>query len=100
MGFNGGPGCGNAYFGKHGREYSRQIDRESAEATGLGGEIVMANMPNLKSFTIGGLKPDITRTEEGTIILTWPWTGRMDEWLMEMTPEPRLGGRDPFDDDY
>ena len=73
VGFNGGPGCGNVYFGKHGREYrpgGRQIDREARDATELGGKIVVANMPQLKSFTIGGQKPEIIRSEEGQITLT------------------------------
>jgi hypothetical protein len=87
LGFNGGPGCGNVYFGKNGRIYRRQITGEGAEATEKGGEIVVANLPHLTSFTIGGRKANITRTKEGMVNATWAWTGRMDEWLMEVVPE-------------
>lgn len=87
LGFNGGPGCGNIYFGEEGRIYLREITREGAEATEKGGDLVVANLPHLTSFTIGGSKPNITRINEKMINAVWPWTGRMDEWLMEMVPE-------------
>jgi hypothetical protein len=87
VGFNGGPGCGNVYFGKEGRIYRRQVTKEGAEATEKGGEIVVANLPRLTSFTIGGRCANITKTEGRMINATWPWTGRMDEWLMEQVPE-------------
>lgn len=87
LSFDGGPECGNAYFGKGGRAYLRQVTKEGAEATEKGGDIVVANLPYLTSFTIGGEKPNITRTNEIMINATWPWTGRMDEWLMEEVPE-------------
>ncbi len=87
LGFNGGPWCGNAYFGKQGRIYRREVAKEGAEATEKGGDIVAANLPHLSSFTIGGICANITRNEEGMINVTWPWTGRMDEWLMLMVPE-------------
>lgn len=79
VGFNGGPGCGNVYFGKEGRKYRRQITRESHEATEKGGNIVLATLPHFSSFTIGGSQPTITRGEDGKVHATWPWTGKMDE---------------------
>jgi hypothetical protein len=87
LGFDGGPGCGNVYFGKQGRIYLREVTKQGAEATEKGGDIVVANLPHLTSFTIGGMEANITRNEEGMINATWPWTGRMDEWLMEEVPE-------------
>ena len=87
VGFNGGPGCGNVYFGKEGRKYRRQVTREGAEATEKGGEIVVANMSHLTSFTIGGTCANITRSEGRMVNVTWPWTGRMEEWLLEVVPE-------------
>ncbi|KUJ12509.1 uncharacterized protein LY89DRAFT_785850 [Mollisia scopiformis] len=86
-GFDGGPGCGNAYFGKGGRKYLRQVTRQGAEATEKGGNIVVETLPRLKSFTIGGTKANVTRVEDKMVNATWPWTGRMDEWLMEVVPE-------------
>jgi hypothetical protein len=96
LGFNGGPGCGNVYFGKEGRIYLHQVTKDGAEATEEGGDIVVANLPHLTSFTIGGTKANITRTEDGTVNATWPWTGRMDEWLMEKVPD----GLDSGDVEY
>jgi hypothetical protein len=87
LGFDGGPGCGNAYDGKDGRSYMREVTRESIEATEKGGYIVVANIPHLTSFTIGGDMPNIMRSEAGMINATWPWTGRMEEWLMEELPD-------------
>ncbi|KAM3075751.1 hypothetical protein ACMFMG_007877 [Clarireedia jacksonii] len=86
LGFNGGPGCGNVYFGKRGQLYLRQVIREEAEATELGGDIVVANLPHLTSFTIGGDCPSITQVDKRIVNVTWPWTGRMDEWLREEVP--------------
>ncbi|EPE34441.1 hypothetical protein GLAREA_10135 [Glarea lozoyensis ATCC 20868] len=89
LGFDGGAWCGNAYFGKEGRVYERDVVRQGAEATEMAGEIVMENMPQLTSFTVGELRPNITRDSDGKnmVSLAWPWTGRMDEWLMEEVPE-------------
>jgi hypothetical protein len=87
LGFNGGPDCGNAYDGKDGNEYLREVTREGAEATEKGGDLVVAYLPYLTSFTIGGATPNITRTEGIMVNASWPWTGRMDEWLMEEVPD-------------
>ncbi|KAH7378116.1 hypothetical protein BKA64DRAFT_687946 [Cadophora sp. MPI-SDFR-AT-0126] len=87
LGFDGGAWCGNAYYGKSGRAYGRSVLRQGAEITELAADIVMANLPQLKSFTIGGMAPNVTRAENGTVSLVWPWTGRMREWLLEVEPE-------------
>lgn len=91
VGFNGGPGCGNVYLGKEGWIFRRQITQESAEATEKGGKIVLANLPTptLKSFAIGGQMMNITRNDDGELEAIWPWTGRMEEWLMEVVPDRR-----------
>jgi hypothetical protein len=67
--------------------YLREVTKEGAEATEQGGYIVVANLPHLTSFTIGSVKANITRTNYRMVNVTWPWTGRMDEWLMEVVPE-------------
>jgi hypothetical protein len=87
LGFTGGSGCGNAYFGKQGRINLREETKKGAEATEKGGDIVVAILPHLTSFRIGGRCANITRNEEGMINVTWPWTARMDEWLMAVVPE-------------
>ncbi|PQE15478.1 hypothetical protein CJF32_00006840 [Rutstroemia sp. NJR-2017a WRK4] len=83
LGFDGGPGCGNAYDGKEGQLYLREVIKEGAEATELGGNIIVATLPHLTSFTIGGESPCV---DGGIGNLTWPWTGRMDEWLEAEVP--------------
>ncbi|KAK0115824.1 hypothetical protein ONS95_012875 [Cadophora gregata] len=88
LGFDGGAWCGNAYFGKSGREYGRQVLRQGAETTEIAAGIVLANLPNITSFTIGERAANITRGDDGSVSVTWPWTGRMDDWCMEMEPEP------------
>lgn len=75
------------YDGKEGQQYLREVTQEAAEATEKGGDIVVANLPQLSSFTIGGRCPNVTRTEEGMITATWPWTGRLKEWVLEVVPE-------------
>lgn len=87
LGFDGGPWCGNVYLGKEGRMYMREVTKEAIETTERGGNIVVANMPHLIGFTIGGDTPNITRSEGGMVNATWPWTGRVEEWLMEEVPD-------------
>jgi hypothetical protein len=86
LGFDGGPWCGNAYDGKDGQYYFRQVVREGAEATELGGDIVVANLPHLASFTIGEESPRIARVDGRIVNVTWPWSGSMDEWLNVIAP--------------
>ncbi|KAI1326936.1 hypothetical protein F5Y16DRAFT_373233 [Xylariaceae sp. FL0255] len=88
LGFDGGSPCGNAYYGPGGREYSRQVDKEWAEAVERGTAIVIQTLPQLESFNIGEQSPSLTRYDNGTIQATFPWTGRLDEWAWEATPEP------------
>ncbi|KAI0151575.1 hypothetical protein GGR57DRAFT_176316 [Xylariaceae sp. FL1272] len=86
LGFDGGPPCGNAYDGYDGWLYLRDITRQGAEAEDRAAEIVVENLPRLKSFTIGGSHVNLTRHENGTVQATFPWTGRMDEWIEEVVP--------------
>jgi len=88
LGYNIGPICGNFYDGMSGEMIRREDLRETAEGIEQAGNMVVANLPLLTSFTIGGGNPNITRTERGMVSATWPWTGRMDKWLMEEVPDP------------
>jgi hypothetical protein len=90
LGFDGGPFCGNAYFGRKGRQYRRQILQKDAEATERGGVIVAEILPRLENFTIGGYRATITKQEGVISNMTWPWSGRMKQWLMETVPEPLI----------
>lgn len=87
LGFDGGPGCGNAYFGKEGRAYGRAVTRQSAETTEVAARIVHEALPKLKSLSIGSQCPNLTRNDAGTMDMSWPWTGRMTEYTYEVWNE-------------
>lgn len=87
LGFDGGAWCGNAYFGAEGREYGRSVSRQEAATTEEAAEIIVAGLPRLGSLSIGGTMVNITKDEDGKLNATWPWTGRMEEYLYEQWPE-------------
>ncbi|KAI0103920.1 hypothetical protein GGR51DRAFT_522900 [Nemania sp. FL0031] len=83
LGWEGGPWCGNAYDGPYGRLLEREVLQEEAEATDRAVAAVMGTLPRLTNFTIGSNQPNITRYENGSLSASFPWTGRMDEWISE-----------------
>ncbi|KAI1271750.1 hypothetical protein F5Y07DRAFT_382098 [Xylaria sp. FL0933] len=87
LGWKEGPACGNAYFGRRGREYQRQVYREELEAMERAGALVVEVLPRLTSFSVGSSKANITRSDNGTLRAIFPWTGWMDEWIMDLMPE-------------
>ncbi|KAH8897819.1 hypothetical protein GQ53DRAFT_818082 [Thozetella sp. PMI_491] len=82
LGFDGGPWCGNAYDGPDGRAYGRQIVQEGAETTEVAAGIIMEALPNV-NFSIGDSSPNITYNKMGKPVLSWPWTGRMEQYTLE-----------------
>ncbi|KAI0906980.1 hypothetical protein F4823DRAFT_565252 [Ustulina deusta] len=94
VGWDGGPFCGNAYFGPGGTEYAREVYREGLEATERVAALVVEALPRLTSFNVGDDQANITRYENGTLRACFPWTGRMEEWVMEVLP----GGPDGPDE--
>ena len=48
---------------------------------------MVAKLPHLTCLTIGGARANITQSEGKIVNVTWPWTGKMNEWLMDMVPE-------------
>ncbi|KAH7148232.1 hypothetical protein EDB81DRAFT_791784 [Dactylonectria macrodidyma] len=95
LGFDGGPMCGNSYFGRWGRKYSREVTREDMWATQTAAKIILLGSPNLKSITIGIWTT--TRIIHGKA--EWPWTGRIKEYLLERHPRYRRGEHLEEDDD-
>jgi hypothetical protein len=89
LGYNGGPGCGNVYFGAEGRQFGRQMARERMDATEEAGRIAFEVLPHLKNLSIGTTSPvDIIRDEEGNVAeLKWKWTGRTRDYLYGIWPE-------------
>lgn len=87
VGFDGGPGCGNAYFGPYGRQYRRYITHQWVDATELATDIVLSKLPQLKSLYLGDTSVNFTRDESGTPNVSWPWTGRLREYLYEKWPD-------------
>lgn len=74
-------------MGPEGRMYQREVTRQDAETAERAGDIVILNAPQLNSFTIGRLRPVLTREEGKLVSAKWPWTGRMEEWLVEVVPD-------------
>lgn len=85
--FDGGSGCGNSYFGEGGRAYGRSVALQGIHATEKAGDIVLAGMPLLESLWIGSTKANITRDDTEGINATWPWTGRVVDYVYEVWPE-------------
>ncbi|KAL2067654.1 hypothetical protein VTL71DRAFT_15750, partial [Oculimacula yallundae] len=86
LGFDGGAWCGNAYDGPRGEAYGREVAIQGAETTEKAAAILMTALPQLTSFSIGDDRPNVTRAENGSVIITWPWTGRMRDWVFEIWP--------------
>ncbi|KAI0405123.1 hypothetical protein F4802DRAFT_615075 [Xylaria palmicola] len=86
IGWDGGPGCGNAYDGPGGRRYERQVVGQGAEAVDSAAALVLKALPRLIGFSIGSTQANITRYENGTREASFPWTGRKGEWVMEKVP--------------
>ncbi|GAB1319319.1 hypothetical protein MFIFM68171_09529 [Madurella fahalii] len=86
LGFYGWADCGNAYFGAQGREYGRRTAKESAMTAEKAGLIAIEALPDLVNLSIGGSEANVTRVD-GAVELSWPWTGRMDEWAYDIFPD-------------
>jgi hypothetical protein len=85
LGFDGGPWCGNAYMGPGGTELGRSVTRRASEATDVAGELVVAaELPHLKKLGVGGTWANLTVGDDGKTSISWPWSGRMDEYTAEM----------------
>ncbi|KAM6488332.1 hypothetical protein HDV62DRAFT_20952 [Trichoderma sp. SZMC 28011] len=87
LGFDGGPWCGNAYFGPDGRAYHRRVLQEGAETNEKAARIALSVLPHLESISIGGSTPNMTKEDGNKVVFEWPWTGRMEEWLLEQVPD-------------
>lgn len=87
LGFYGWEPCGNAYFGQDGRRLGRDTAKESALTTEKAGVIVIGQLPGLEKLHVDGYRANITTNDDGTVELTWPWTGRLDEWAYEEYPD-------------
>ncbi|KAI0491168.1 hypothetical protein F4859DRAFT_508956 [Xylaria cf. heliscus] len=86
VGFYGFPGCGNVYMGPGGTEYYRQVLRDWAEAMDIAATLVVEFLPRLTGFSIDNSQPNLTRYENGTLRASFPWTGRINEWVMDEVP--------------
>lgn len=60
--------------------------KQRVEATELAAGIVTAELPHLKGLTIGSTCVNLTRSEDGDLETSWPWTGRLDEYAYEIYP--------------
>lgn len=60
--------------------------REGAEAIDKAAAMIMETLPRIESFRVGDYQANVTRHDDGTNHTSSPWTGRMDEWVMEEVP--------------
>jgi hypothetical protein len=89
LSFDGGPRCGNAYFGRGGRANGRRVTEERAKTVEEAANMAIEALPHLKHFSVGGSCANITRNTEREVALVWPWTGRMKEYTYEKWPEQK-----------
>ncbi|KAJ0108284.1 hypothetical protein J7T55_005261 [Diaporthe amygdali] len=87
LGFDGGHWCGNAYDGPEGRVYGRAVTQQDAETTELAANITLSALPHLKSLRIGSACANLTLNGRGQPDMTWPWTGRMEQYTYEIWEE-------------
>ncbi|KAI1753403.1 hypothetical protein F4782DRAFT_529713 [Xylaria castorea] len=86
VGWSGGPKCGRPFMGPRGRENRRIVWRSSAEAADRAVALVVEFLPHLTGFSIGGTQAKLIRYENGTLRASFPWTGRIGQWVMEGLP--------------
>ncbi|KAJ9150697.1 hypothetical protein NKR23_g3382 [Pleurostoma richardsiae] len=89
--FDGGPFCGNAFEGAQGRAFGRVLLEESLIAMEFAANMTMAALPQLKSLSIGLQQPNLMKNETGETYISWPWTGRIEEYVHEIYPEVEDG---------
>ncbi|KAI1802873.1 hypothetical protein F4811DRAFT_368057 [Daldinia bambusicola] len=87
LGFDGGHWCGNAYHGKSGREYGRSVLRTYIEKTEFAGDMAVKALPHLKTLTIDRDQATLIHKDNGDIEMSWPWTGRVEDYVHEIYPQ-------------
>lgn len=73
--------------------------RQDTHVVEIGGDMVVESLPHLHSFSIGWKTPNVTRSDGKIVNVTWPWTGRLEEWSWEEVPEDRPGIWGPIYDE-
>lgn len=63
------------------------VEQEGAEATELAANITMSILPHLKSLNIGPDSANLTVNGQGIPDMTWPWTGRMEQYTYDIWEE-------------
>ncbi|RYC59062.1 hypothetical protein CHU98_g7148 [Xylaria longipes] len=86
VGWDDEPWCGNVFMGPGGREMERMVLRDWAKAINRAATLVAEFLPHLTGFSIGETQANLTRYENGTLRASFPWTGRINEWVMENLP--------------
>ncbi|PVI03039.1 hypothetical protein DM02DRAFT_653019 [Periconia macrospinosa] len=91
IGFEGGPGCGNAYMGPDGYKTSRSVVNSHIRAVEIASAMAWDTLPHLENITIGDESPSkVERDDKGKVIkVFYPWTDRVQEFLEEQYPKPK-----------
>lgn len=83
LGFEWGPWCGNVFDGPEGEAFGRRLMQERAETIELAANFALAGLPNLRELLIGDQRVNLTLNDNGQPDLSWPWTGRMEQYVNE-----------------
>lgn len=68
------------FDGPEGRAYGRHVAQQTAELTEFAGRLVLDELPGLAELAIGSEGVNLTRDDHGQPDMSWPWTGRMEQY--------------------
>ncbi|KAI1169644.1 hypothetical protein F4777DRAFT_592561 [Nemania sp. FL0916] len=74
------------FFGPKKEEYYRTVTRDEVEAVHRVANIVVQYVPRLTSFSVDDTEVNLTRYENGTVKMSFDWTGELVEWVTEVVP--------------
>ncbi|RYP06831.1 hypothetical protein DL765_009344 [Monosporascus sp. GIB2] len=82
--------CGNPFLGgAKAAELGYRTTRQEYEGTEKVASVVVEMLPRLRHLTIDGREATITHDENGKASASWPWSGRLDEYLDEILLRPK-----------
>lgn len=85
-----GPFCGTPSLkGAEATEHNYRMHRDEHEQIEKVASIVVEALPRLTRLTIDGREATITCDEDGKTSASWPWSGRLDEYLDEILCRPK-----------
>jgi len=62
------------------------VIRQSVAVAETASNLTMAELPRLESLSIGWSKGNITRGEDGSAFVSWPWSGGLEAYAFKQYP--------------